>query len=268
MPSIQGPFGFPAEEFLADVPPNYPRERLILSVLLGITFVFFAILPVLLSQPAVPVPPSKGAENEASAVPTTNAATAKSSNRSKKRSKQSNPQPQQAQSQTQPDNEVVVEVNAAANALSVVGALFVMTALLVLKSPHNYYTTNAVFQAPLLTRDECDTILQFAEEAAFSNYQNAKSIEAMYALMDEQPNATVQQLLMEPYGWNKLRHQEYPTTDLNLVTDPFTKEHRQWIQEKLDSRLAPLLQRIWGIPPNAIRANDVRETKKSLSKCG
>ena len=63
--------------------------------------------------------------------------------------------------------------------------------------------------------------------------------------------------MREPVGWQKTRHSTYPTTDLNLVTDPFSREARQYISQKLDRRLAPLLERIYGVTPRAIRANDM-----------
>ena len=65
-------------------------------------------------------------------------------------------------------------------------------------------------------------------------------------------------LLQEPVGWQKQRHDSYPTTDLNLVTDPFTNEDRLQLSLWLDRRLAPLIGRIYGIPVEAsIRANDM-----------
>ena len=70
-------------------------------------------------------------------------------------------------------------------------------------------------------------------------------------------NKTIIGLLSEPYGWQKTRHGIYPTTDLNIITDPFTKDDREWISNILNARLAPLIERIYGIPSSSIRANDV-----------
>jgi len=78
--------------------------------------------------------------------------------------------------------------------------------------------------------------------------------------------------LDEPRGWQKLRHELYPTTDLNVVTDGFSEADRNWLRQKLDARLAPTLERIFGIPPSAIRANDMflirydGDRRASLSK--
>lgn len=64
-------------------------------------------------------------------------------------------------------------------------------------------------------------------------------------------------LLEEPLGWQKYRHGNYPTTDLNVVTDPFDPADRAYIARLFDQRLAPTLSRIYGIPATSIRANDM-----------
>ncbi len=215
-----------------------------LTVKLAITLLFFILLPILLAQP-VAIAPVVDSE------PLTIQSTVKSKkSKGKKREKQEIPK--------EGSEETVLEVHPKANLLAAAGAFFTMIYLLLMTSPDNYYTTNAVFQAPLLTRDECQYVLQMAEEAAAANLVSARKVQADMAISGGEANTTIQHFLNDPEGWNKLRHAEYPTTDLNLVTDPFTKEHREWLQKKLDARLAPILQRVWGIPPSSIRANDVR----------
>lgn len=254
----KGPFGFPAENFLADVPPNYPFERILLSIKLAVAFLFFVMLPILLARP-VSAPQKKEASAGQSARTKNNANAKKGNGKSKGGTKPvvvEEPEPK------------VLEVHPMANLLALVGAVVTVTYLLLMTSPDNYYTTNAVFQAPLLTREECQYVLQMAEDAAAVNFATAKEIESTSALNGGKANETIQLLLTEPKGWNKLRHQEYPTTDLNLVTDPFTKEHRAWLKEKMNARLAPIIQRIWGIPPESIRANDVRRVFFCVDFCG
>lgn len=249
---VKGPFGFPAEEFLLDVPPNYPLERVILSIKLVVTFIFFLVLPILLAR-RVSAPSQNEEEKEISTGESI--ATKKNANAKKSKGKsKGKPKPVEESSQ---EIKVVLEVHPLANLFAAVGAVVAMTYLLVMTSPDNYYTTNAVFQAPLLTREECQYVLQMADDVAASNFAAASEIQASSALKGGEANNTIQLLLQEPKGWNKLRHQEYPTTDLNLVTDPFTKEHRAWLKEKMDSRLAPLIQRIWGVPSGSIRASDM-----------
>ena len=68
-------------------------------------------------------------------------------------------------------------------------------------------------------------------------------------------------IIKEPFGWKKDRHISYPTTDLNLVTDPFTAEDRAYLAERLNARLAPVVERAFGIARGAIRANDVSFVK-------
>jgi hypothetical protein len=117
---------------------------------------------------------------------------------------------------------------------------------LILTSPNNSYAARAVLEAPLFTPEECQRILDFSYDAAQRNY------DAAMETGDKQSK-----LLTKPIGWQKSRHSLYPTTDLNLVVDPFTAEAREYIGHRLDARLAPLLERVFGITPGAIRANDM-----------
>jgi hypothetical protein len=49
----------------------------------------------------------------------------------------------------------------------------------------------------------------------------------------------------------------YPTTDLSVEHDPFTSMDRTWISNLLDRRLSPVLSRLYGVPPTAMRAYDL-----------
>lgn len=306
-----GPYGFPAEDLLTESPPNYPNERWIVTIKIIVVFFFFiVVLPLMMVSPVV-----ENDENENDAVDgkgmkevksTTTTTTTiisntkttmngKTSTNGKRRSKKSSQSKVEtiksnkekekeaaaAAAKVENDGEVPMEVavHPLAGFISSVGCIVFISLTILTQSPDNYYTPNGVFQAPLLTKDECQTILQMADDAASVNYQKAKSVEGMYNLIgavgggvkndndhdnefdddddDGAANQTIMAFLQEPYGWNKIRHREYPTTDLNLVTDPFTKEHRDYIKDKLDARLSPIIQRIYGIPPASIRATDV-----------
>jgi hypothetical protein len=131
------------------------------------------------------------------------------------------------------------------------GFLLVAGYFLLSGSPNNYLTARSVFQSPLFTREECRHILDLADQAAARNYESA------LAITPEEANATMQAWKKEPLGWQKQRHGNYPTTDLNMVIDPFTKQDREWLGDLLDRRLAPTLARVFGIPTNSIRANDM-----------
>jgi hypothetical protein len=124
--------------------------------------------------------------------------------------------------------------------------LVISTIILLFYSPHNYFTSRQVFEAPLFTKKECEHVIQMAEQVALLNYKRA--------LQDKKTHDT---LVLPPEGWQKARHGSYPTTDLNLVTDPFTKEDRQWLSDRLDSRLAPTLSRLYGVPIKSLRAADM-----------
>ena len=125
-------------------------------------------------------------------------------------------------------------------------------------SPDNYYTSRTVFETPLFSQAECDHLVEMAEKVAGENYDMAKKFaETNQIENDADSSSRMMGYLKEPYGWQKTRHKFHPTTDLNLVTDNFSDDDRSWIRQRLDARLAPTLERIYGVPPSAIRANDV-----------
>lgn len=124
--------------------------------------------------------------------------------------------------------------------LNLIGVL--LAAYWILGTSNNFYSARSVFVAPMLTTHECDSLIQRSHEAAKQN-------------LKQHPNSD--EFTKSPKGWRKERHGSYPTTDLNLVTDPFTKEDRQYLAERLHARLAPLIHRIYGIAPSSIRANDM-----------
>jgi hypothetical protein len=270
-----GPFGFPAEFLLTEHPPDYPRERINVIIYLVAVFLFFSVfVPTLFAEVAKEENTETKAPQEPPVQESTTTSTKKSAKKSVKRMKKEAAPSSKAvvvpEKEETPPPVVVYEIRAAVTLQCCLACMFFLAWILLKLSPDNYYTTRGVFQAPVLTREECQTILKMADVAADISYKEAKSVEAMYNLLppsegededdaaERQLDDTVKGLLQEPVGWQKFRHGNYPTTDLNIVTDPFTKEDRAFIKEKLDARLSPILQRIWGIPPSAIRANDVR----------
>jgi hypothetical protein len=119
-----------------------------------------------------------------------------------------------------------------------------MAIILVHYNPYNYFAAKTVVQVPLLTPAECQSIVHMAHQAAARNVQNN--------------NDSSTHLHQPPAGWQKQRHLSYPTVDLNWVTDGFTNEDRTWLTEHvLNPRLAPTLEKIWGIPASALRLYDL-----------
>lgn len=200
--------GFGGEAFLSHVPPNYQAERIHLGIaLIASVLVWFVAFPFL----------------------------AKSSFHQRQRPALAN---KPFQKSLLGFLEIMIDLASVLLFMTSVGTIL-------LQSSNNSYSARGVFEAPLLTSDECRQILAYSYEAAQHNVQNAN-------------NWTSPQLLKEPLGWQKSRHASYPTTDLNLMTDPFSQEARVFLGSILDARLATLIARIYGVSPHSIRAYDVR----------
>ena len=134
------------------------------------------------------------------------------------------------------------------------GWIITVLLILTLVSPYNNsYTARRIFQTPLLTNTECQDIIQMSHEAAMKNVQNYQRYHP-----DDFSEEEELMLYEVPYGWQKLRHAKVPTTDLNLITDPFTYEQQQYIVQRLGQvRMAPLLSRLYGVPIRSIQARDI-----------
>lgn len=115
-----------------------------------------------------------------------------------------------------------------------VTCLVLLFQAIILKSPYNTKIPRGIFEAPMFTADECETVIEMAHTAAKKMYTEALE-------KNDDNDKHLVGLKKDPKGWRKTRHDFYPTTDLNIVTDAFTPEDRRWIQEKLDARLAPLV---------------------------
>ena len=156
--------------------------------------------------------------------------------------------------------QVIVEVPS--TILIILNTFFILIIFaLIATSPNNITTARRVYQAPLLKLSECQMIIDMAKRAA---ERNAKIAQAGLALPivssdeidDEEKRIEYTKLLQWPQGWKKDRHTSYPTTDLNVVVD-FEKEDLDVLSKLLNARLSPLLERIYGISKDSIRANDM-----------
>jgi hypothetical protein len=142
---------------------------------------------------------------------------------------------------------------------------FLLTAFLVVAfwvSPHNTYTPRRVFQAPALNQTECDILVRMAHHVAAREYERQEEARVMFEVQhgsdDDFPGDKHQDFLEFPQGWRKQQqHGGYPTCDLSLVHDSFTKQDRDYLSDLLDRRVAPIVSRIFDIPPSALRANDM-----------
>ena len=161
--------------------------------------------------------------------------------------------------------------------------------LILFFNPNNLFGARTIIQTPVFTREECQYIIQMAHDASQRNAESAQRDKTSLLLQhhelkddddvimttqqqqqDDDNNATyskeqyqlhsLNSIIKDPSGWKKDRHISYPTTDLNLVTDPFTTEDRAYLAERLNARLAPVVERAFGIARGAIRANDVSKS--------
>jgi hypothetical protein len=139
-----------------------------------------------------------------------------------------------------------------AGVLGLFSFLLTAVALIIHFSPYNNkHHSRSVFQTPIMTEAECQRVIDMAFATAERN------IAKLSARGSDELTETEMQILENPAGWRKLRHKHYPTNDLNLVSDPFTTEDQNWLRQIADMRLAPILSRIYGIPPRSIQANDM-----------
>ncbi|CAJ1956357.1 unnamed protein product [Cylindrotheca closterium] len=267
------PYGYAGEEFLSVELPNYEMDRLLLMTKLVVGFVaWLVVIPVMLASPPAAAPPQnaeekkQGTANRATTT-TKNGATTRTKTikivetTTKKKKKEMNGKSKKANvapehsvkkaNKEESEEPTVKQVSELANMLCILGFMVTFLYMIIVTSPDNRYTTRGVFEAPLFTREECDHLVDMAETVAQRNYEAAAASEA---------NATIKDrdlLVMEPVGWQKKRHEVHSTTDLNVITDPFSKSDRQWIKEKLNARLAPTIERLYGVPQGSIRANDI-----------
>ena len=289
---------FPGEKYLLEELPDYGVERQMLLVKFLLTFAFWTMLVpyFLASEDKVMLGENRGSSSTGGkdsneTVASTTTTTTKSSSRTIKKtttttivkvhrkttkkgrtSKTSETKTIQSDksSSAVPDGSKTSGSHRVADGnitLLCCCVVFLLHAIyiLVTSSPDNYYPSRTVFETPLFSQDECDHLVGMAERVARENHDMAqKFVETNPGEIEKESNSThtrISGYLKEPFGWQKTRHKAHPTTDLNLVTDNFSEEDRSWIQQRLDARLAPTLERIYGVPPSAIRANDVSRPK-------
>jgi hypothetical protein len=263
-----------AEDLLTLTLPNYDLERTLLSIALGVAIVFWIIIvPSLVALRKTSSSSTVTSSSEKVATTIKKKAETQNNNgvnkgkngKSKgKKTALSNEggsatakESEQSRRKSSADDEppvVIVEQLAWLPMVTVLACLATCFYLIATQSSTNSFAARGVFEAPLLRADECQSILDRAYKAANQNIVNLEQGKDNTA-----GDKTTSLLHNEPLGWQKMRHRAYPTIDLNLVTDPFTAEDRIYIKELLDARLAPLVQRLYGLSSaNSIRANDVR----------
>jgi hypothetical protein len=238
---------FGGEDFLQVKLPNHSSERVLLTLSIFAASIFWVLLvPYFFTSSEVHT-----VEKEVQ-VPVAQKNGSKKTGKARATTKQLKMETKVVQEEVVARS-VPLPVTIAATA----GYMLCVLYLLMTQNPSNYYSARRVFQAPLFTQAECQRIIDMSMEAAERNYEQAVDPEAIATATSASANATRRDFQQEPLGWHKTRHGSYPTTDLNLVTDPFSRNDLEWISNLLHRRLAPTLARIYGIPPSSIRANDM-----------
>ena len=254
---------FPGEDFLSVTLPNYEmeRRRIVFNIIVVI-IIFIFVLPYFLATKRVANASSDGVENTTVDQPQISPSKKTHNNKrrnGKKDKQQHKPSvPQQSRKETE---EVVEFSSLTSNMLTLLCIICIFGVLFF--SENNLFPSRTILQVPVFTKDECKYIIEMANTAAGRNVENAKKEREL--LMVENPGLdtvkdttsrdtrihnklhVLDSTLSEPPGWKKGRHNAYPTTDLNLVTDPFTNEDRAWLADRLNARLAPIIERGFGI---------------------
>ena len=282
---------FPGEQFLTDdiTLPDFARERqLIIYKIVAVVSVFIIVLPVLFAAKQVELVEQSSASTDCDAAPSAAAkrgAKKRVNNKSKRvngkkvvqQAGVSSPLKESPSEQATTTTTVINPIISNLLNLICIIIIFFITFL----NDNNLFAARTIIQAPVFTREECQHVINMAHAAAQRNAESAQRDKAAlllqhHDLKDEDITQTQQQhydnatyseeqhklntlrsIIKEPSGWKKGRHTSYPTTDLNLVTDPFTAEDRAYLAERLNARLAPVVERAFGIARGAIRANDV-----------
>jgi hypothetical protein len=114
------------------------------------------------------------------------------------------------------------------------GCFLTVAGLLLYGLPPTYSSSRGVFQAPILTLDDCIHVISMADEAAARNSKVAKGATTA---SESEENVSVE-------AW----------TDLGFGSDPFADEK---LHDFLKGRLIPTLARTYGLSMEALRANDL-----------
>ena len=273
-------YGFGGEGFLQHGLPNHPKEEESLTVKIGTTLILSFILPVVYVRMV-------GNNHESSDAPSSSQAKVNGTTTTKKKkektttttkvykyeivngkkvlvlqesssSEKSNHHPSSSSSSSTRRRQKLTFL------LKIWTLGILMAAFLVItQSPQNTQIARGIFEAPFLTASEVDEWMNRGARVAARNYElglrlnnqgndtNAPNDDKATTLDEEE----WREFLTYPYGWRKERQPDYPVTDLQIEADPFTEDDLDWLESKLDARLAPLLERIYGVPPTALKSS-------------
>mmetsp|Transcript_54249 Transcript_54249/g.131624 ORF Transcript_54249/g.131624 Transcript_54249/m.131624 type:complete len:545 (+) Transcript_54249:103-1737(+) len=139
--------------------------------------------------------------------------------------------------------------------VGLVGSFYVVLT----SSPQNVDVARGIFEAPFLTDTEVHEWMNIGANVAGRNMEKVQQQQQQSQGSGSDGTALTTKALYDelntpPFGWRKQRQPEYPLTDLQVEDDPFFDDELDWIQDKLDKRLSPLIHRVYNIPPVALTA--------------
>lgn len=263
---------FPVEDLLIHHPPAFEEEWRELIRKLMFTVVFFVLIApnFIKAHYAKKTPPKRRDESSKDSFESLSTGNGKVITRTiingkeqkvvaKQRKTKKNTAAKEKDSEEE-DDKKVVEVPGFVFILLNIAFIFTIVTL-ILKSPNNIDTARRVYVAPLLRPEETASIIQMGHEAAARRADRAKKELALLKLEndDDKNGAAIydlEKILEWPEGYKKDRHEAYPTTDLNVVVD-FSQEDKKFLKKILDARLSPILERVYGVTRDSIRANDI-----------
>lgn len=275
--STTTPPPFPFKQFLSHSLPDYDHEWNVIIIKMIITSVIFLVIIPTLLKPMFKKSTSSSNINRGDDNANANATTSVSQTTTVingKKSKQKHSKQNKCNTNnTINDTSHNDKTDAYTNSGEVPSIILVIINIIYLSilflfvalSPNNITTSRHVYQAPLLSKSECQLIINMANHAAQRNtIQAEKEISSIPTFLDDadmdeeimNQKKKLDSLLSSPPGWRKDRHQSYTTTDLNTVID-FTNEDLKQISTLLHSRLSPILEKIYGVSRDSIRANDM-----------
>lgn len=246
---------FPAESYLSHQIPDHKAEwDNAIYRLITCTFVFIFVVPVIIKAMFAPLP-------KATTTITSDQEKIKLNGKGKKRERRGKSSKNQQKTDLSLNNPTAApdqaEIHVPGYVFPCVNSIyFIALFVIIAVTPNNSYSARRVYVGPMLRAEECKRIIDMGTAAASRRTEKARLALKEDNDFRSQTEKELELTLQDPAGWTKDRHDSYPTTDLNVVED-FTTDDKQFLVDIFDARLAPILERLYGVSRDSIRANDI-----------